>query len=124
MHTAEAAAPMTRRGECDVAIALLWYAHGMLACIVHKRGLETMTTKDERLPKTLLNGYRYGSGVRGRSHKQRVECVKENLPSTGLSFTWWREAQDKAGWRATIEHFLQIGEHVRGRGGLSAANMQ
>ena len=33
--------------------------------------------------------------------------VRQDLHFTGLSFIWWRESQDRAGWRAAIERLLQ-----------------
>ena len=53
---------------------------------------------DERLPKRIaLFGHIDGSGMRGRSQKQWVDYVKEDLQLVGFSFTWWRKSQDKAG---------------------------
>ena len=60
---------------------------------------------DDRVPKELLFGHMDGSGVRGRS--QWVDSVREHLNSAGLSQTWWRKSQDRAGWRAAIEYVLQ-----------------
>ena len=62
---------------------------------------------DERLRKRVLFGHMDGSTVRGRSQKQGVEYVREDLQFAGLSFTWWRKSQDRAGWRAAIEGLLQ-----------------
>ncbi len=47
------------------------------------------------------------SGLRGSSHKQWVEYVREDLQTAGLSYTWWRKSQDRAGWRAAIKCLLQ-----------------
>ncbi len=33
--------------------------------------------------------------------------VREDLQIAGLSYTWWRKSQDRAGWRAAIECLLQ-----------------
>ena len=30
------------------------------------------------------------------------DYVREDLHFAGLSFTWWRKFQDRAGWRAAI----------------------
>ena len=57
---------------------------------------------DERLPKKVLFGHMDGSGVRGRSQKQWVDYVREDLHLAGLSLTWWQKSQDRAGWRAAI----------------------
>ena len=62
---------------------------------------------DERLPKRVLFGHMDGSGVRGKSQKQWVDYVREDLQFAGLLFTWWRKSQDRAGWRAAIECLLQ-----------------
>ena len=62
---------------------------------------------DERLPKRVLFGHMDGSGVRGKSQKQWVDYVREDLQFAGLSFTWWRKSQDRACWRAAIECLLQ-----------------
>ena len=62
---------------------------------------------DERLPMRVLFGHMDGSGFRGKSQKQWVDYVKEDLQFAGLSFTWWRKSQDRAGWRAAIECLLQ-----------------
>ena len=62
---------------------------------------------DERLPKRVLFGHTDGSGVRGKSQKQWVDYVREDLQFAGLSFTWWRKSQDRAGWRAAIECLLR-----------------
>ena len=48
-----------------------------------------------------------GSGVRGRSQKQWVDYVREDLQFAELSITWWRKSEDRAGWRAAIECLLQ-----------------
>ena len=34
-------------------------------------------------------------------------CVREDLQLAGLSFTWWKKIQDRAGWRAATECLLQ-----------------
>ena len=62
---------------------------------------------NERLPKRVLFGHMGGSGVRGKSQKEWVDYVREDLQFAGLSFTWWRKSQDTAGRRAAIECFLQ-----------------
>ena len=62
---------------------------------------------DERLPKRVLFGHMDGSGLRGRSQKQWMDYVREDLHFAGLSITWWRKSQDRAGWRAAIECLLQ-----------------
>ena len=62
---------------------------------------------DERLPERVLFEYMVGSGVRGRSQKQWVDSVREDLQFAELSITWWRKSQDRAGWRAAIEGLLQ-----------------
>ena len=54
-----------------------------------------------------LFGHMDGSGVRGRSQKQWVDYVREDLQFAELSTTWWRQSQDRAGWRAAIECLLQ-----------------
>ena len=62
---------------------------------------------DERLPKRVLFGHMDGSGLRGKSQKQWVNYVREDLQIAGLSYTWWKKSQDRAGWRAAIECLLQ-----------------
>ena len=62
---------------------------------------------DERLPKRVLFGHMNGSDRRGNSHQQWVDYVREDLQIVGLSYTWWRKFQDRAGWRAAIECLLQ-----------------
>ena len=62
---------------------------------------------DKRLPTRMLFGHMDGSGVRGRSQKQWLDYVKNELQFIRLSFTWWRKSQDRAGWRAAIECVLQ-----------------
>ena len=43
--------------------------------------------------------------AKGEGDDPQVFCgLSLNL---GLSFTWWRESQDRAGWRAAIECLLQ-----------------
>ena len=42
-----------------------------------------------------------------KSQKQWVDYVREDLQSAGLSYTWWRKSQDRAGWRTAIECLLQ-----------------
>ena len=60
----------------------------------------------ERLPKRALSGHMDGSGVGGKSQKQLMDSVREDLQFAGLSITWWRKSQDRAGWRAAIECLL------------------
>ena len=48
-----------------------------------------------------------GSRVRGRSQKQWVDYVREDLHFAELSITWWRKSQDRAGWRAAMKCLLQ-----------------
>ena len=55
----------------------------------------------------MLFAHMDGSGVRGRSQKECVQYVREDLQVAGLSLTWWRRSQDRAGWRAAIEFLLQ-----------------
>ena len=62
---------------------------------------------DESLPERVLFGHMDGAGQRGNSHKQWVDYVREDLQIAGLSYTWWRISQDRAGWRAAIECLLQ-----------------
>ena len=62
---------------------------------------------DERLPKRVLFGHMDGSGVRGKSQKQWVDYVSEDMQFAGLSLTWWKEAQDRAGWRAARDCLLR-----------------
>ena len=62
---------------------------------------------NERLPKKVLFGHMNGSGVRGRSQRQWVDFVREDLHLAGLSLTWWKKSQDRAGWRAAIHDVLQ-----------------
>ena len=31
---------------------------------------------------------------------------REALQFAGLSFTWWRKSQDRAGWRAAATHLI------------------
>ena len=52
---------------------------------------------DERLqlPKRVLFGHMDGSRVRGRSQKQWVDYVREDLQFAELSITWWRKSQDR-----------------------------
>ena len=38
---------------------------------------------------------------------QWVDYVREDLQFAGLSLTWWRKSQGRAGWRAAIECLLQ-----------------
>ncbi len=59
-----------------------------------------------RLPKRVLFERIDGSGLRGSSQKQWVDYVTKDLQTAGLSYTWWRNSQDKAGWRAAIECLL------------------
>ena len=35
-----------------------------------------------------------------------ADYVREDLPIAGLSYTWWRTCQDRAGWRAAIKCLL------------------
>ena len=44
---------------------------------------------DESLPKRVLFAHMDGSGLRGSSHKQWVDYVREDLQTAGLSCTWW-----------------------------------
>ena len=74
-------------------------------CNVAKAYLARMP--DERLPKRVLFGHMDGSGLRGKSQKQWVDYVREDLQIAGLSYTWWKKSQDRAGWRAAIECLLQ-----------------
>ena len=67
---------------------------------------------DEWLPKRALFGHMHinGSGVRGKRQKQwvhHVDYVREDLQLAGLSYTWWRKSQDRAGWRAAMKCVLQ-----------------
>ena len=39
--------------------------------------------------------------------KQWVHYVREGLQFAGLSITWWRRSQDRAGWRAATECLRQ-----------------
>ena len=37
------------------------------------------------------------------SQKQWVDYVREDLQFAGLSFTWYRKSQDRAGWRIAMD---------------------
>jgi len=58
---------------------------------------------DERLPKRVLIGYMDSSGTKGNSQKQWVHYNREDVQFAGLSYTWWRNAEDRAGWRAVMQ---------------------
>ena len=62
---------------------------------------------DDRLPKHVLFGVMEGPGIRGTTIKSWSEHVKEDLHCLGLQCSWYRKAQDRAGWRAAIECLLQ-----------------
>jgi hypothetical protein len=89
-------------GWCNVAKVSNTVSHRRLRWLGHLARMP-----DERLPKTVLFGHMDGSGRRGNSQKQCVDYVMEDLQTAGLSYTWWRKSQDRAGWRAAIECLLQ-----------------
>ena len=62
---------------------------------------------DNRLLKHVLFGVMEGPGIRGTTIKSWTEHVKEDLHCLGLQYSWYRKAQDRAGWRAAIECLLQ-----------------
>ena len=91
-------------------IILGWYNVARVSNIVSHRRLKWLghlaRMPDERLPKRVL-GHIDGSGVRGRSWKQFVNYVREDLQFAGLSFTWWRQSQDRAGChRSSAMHLI------------------
>ena len=89
-------------GWCNVARVANVVSHRRLRWLGHLARMP-----DERLPKKVLFGHMDGSGVRGRSQKQWVDYVREDLHLAGLSLTWWKKSQDRAGWRAAIHDVLQ-----------------
>ena len=66
-------------GLCNVVRVSSIVSHRKLRWLGH---LARMA--DERLPKRVLFGHMDGSGVRGRSQKQWVENVREDLQFTEL----------------------------------------
>ena len=92
-------------------VILGWCNVARVSNIVSHRGSKWLghlvRMPDVRLPKRVLSGHMDGSGVRGRSQKQWVGYVREDLQNPGLLFTLWRKSQDRAGWRAAIECLLQ-----------------
>lgn len=89
-------------GWCNVAKVSNIVSHRRLRWLGHLARMP-----DERLPKNVLFGHMDGSGLRGYSQKQWVDYVREDLQIAGLSYTWCRKSQDRAGWRAAIECLLQ-----------------
>ena len=87
---------------CNVAKASNIVSHRRLRLLGHLARMP-----DERLPKRVLFGHMDGSGLRGKSQKQWVDYVREDLQIAGLLYTWWEKSQDRAGWRAAIECLLQ-----------------
>ena len=49
------------------------------------------------VPKKVLFGHMDGSRVRGKSQKQWMVYVRVVLYLAGLSLTWWKKCQDRAG---------------------------
>ena len=95
-------------GWCNVARVSDIVSHRRLRWLGHLARMP-----DERLPKRVLLDIWMAlectpaSHVRGRSQKQWVDYVREDLQFAELSLTWWRKSQDRAGWRAAIECLLQ-----------------
>ena len=87
---------------CNVAKVSNIVSHRRLRWLGHLARMP-----DERLPKRVLFGHMDGSGLRGKSQQQWVDYVGEDLQIAGLSYTWWKKSQDRAGWRAAIECLLQ-----------------
>ena len=52
---------------------------------------------DDRLPKRILFAHIGGTGPRGEAIKPWIEYVRDDLEATGLSNSWYRKAQDRAG---------------------------
>ena len=72
---------------CNIARAANIVSHRRLRWLGHLARMP-----NDRLPKRVLFGHMDGSGVRGRSQKQWVDFVREDLHSAGLSLTWWRKS--------------------------------
>ena len=87
-------------GWCNVAKISNIVSHRRLRWLGHLARMP-----DERLPKRVLFGHMDGFVLRGKS--QWVDYVREDLQIAGLSYTWWKKSQDRAGWRAAIESLLQ-----------------
>ena len=69
-------------GWCNVARVANVVSHRRLRWLGHLARMP-----NERLPKKVLLGHMDGSGVRGRSQKQWVDNVREDLHLAGLSLT-------------------------------------
>ena len=54
---------------------------------------------DERLPKRVLLGHMDGSGLIGRTQKQWVYYVREDLQVAGLSLAWLKGSRSTPGAR-------------------------
>ena len=74
-----------RFGWCNVAKVSNIASHRRLRWLGH-----LVRMPDERLPKRVLSGHVNGSGLRGKSQKQWVDYIREDLHIAGLSYTWWR----------------------------------
>ena len=101
-------------GWCNAARVSNIVSHRRLRWLGHLARMP-----DERLPKRVLFGHMDGSGLRGKSQKQWVDYVREDLHYAGLLITWWRKSQDRAGWRAATKMYvccnapdLRIGKRV------------
>ena len=87
---------------CNVAKVSNIVSHRRLRWLGHLARMP-----DERLQKRVLFRHMDGSGLRVKNQKQWVDYVREDLQIAGLSYTWWKKSQDRAGWRAVIDCLLQ-----------------